>query len=79
MARYVVEKAPGVDGAPIPEDEPCLVIRAQDVLAVRMMRLYIDFYTLLDDHQEDVVEELNDHLDRLVYWQLEHPTKTADR
>lgn len=79
MARYLVRKAPGVDGPPIPEDEPCLVIRAQDVLAVRMMRLYVDMYTLLGDYDEQVVEELNDHLDRLVEWSMEHSTKTADR
>lgn len=79
QARYVVTKAPGIDGPPIPPDEPVLVIRAQDRLAVRMMRLYIDFYTLLDDHGDDVVDEMNEHLDALVMWQLEHPVKTADR
>lgn len=78
-ARYVVRKADGVDGPPIPEDEPCLVIRAQDQLAARMMRLYIDMYTLLDDHGDDVVDEMNDHLDRLIEWQLTNPVKTADR
>lgn len=79
QARYVVRKADHVSGVPIPEDEPVLVIRAQDVLAVRMMRLYIDLYTLLPDHGDDVVDELNEHLDHLVEWQLEHPVKTADR
>lgn len=78
-ARYVVRKADHVGGAPIPDDEPVLVIRAQDVLAVRMMRLYLDLYTLLPDHTDEVVDELNDHLDDLVGWQLEHTTKTADR
>jgi arylsulfatase A-like enzyme len=79
QARYVVQKAPGIDGPPIPDDEPVLVIRAQDVLAARMMRLYIDFYTLLDDHGDDVVDEMNEHLDALIEWQLDHPVKTADR
>lgn len=40
---------------------------------------YIDLYTLLEDHGDDVVDELNEHLDALIYWQLEHPTKVADR
>lgn len=31
--RYLVTKAPGVDGPPIPENAPCLVIREQDRLA----------------------------------------------
>lgn len=79
QARYVVQKASGVDGPPIPDDEPVLVIRAQDRLAARMMRLYIDLYTLLPDYGDDVVDELNEHLDALVEWQMEHPTKTADR
>ena len=77
--RYIVRKAEGVGGAPIPADEPSLIIRGQDVLAARMMRLYIDMYTLLGNHQDAVVDELNDHLDRIIEWQLEHDPKVADR
>lgn len=79
QARYVVRKADGVGGKPIPEDEPCLVIRGQDMLAVRMMRVYIDFYTLLEDYEDAVVDELNEHLDDLLSWQSAHGVKTADR
>lgn len=77
--RYIVRKADGVDGPPIPTDEPCLVIRGQDLLAARMMRLYIDFYTLLDEHSDDVVDELSAHLGVLIDWQMAHAPKVADR
>ena len=39
QARYAVQKAPGIGGAPIPDDEPCIVIRAQDRLALAVSGL----------------------------------------
>ncbi len=81
QARYLVRKADGIGGPPIPEDEPVLVIRAQDILAARMMRIYIDLYTLLDAGGDDVVDEMNEHLDALIEWQMANPdrVKVADR
>lgn len=79
--RYTVQKAPHVGGDPIPEDEPCIVIRAQDVLAPAMLHKYIMVYSDLEDAQPEVIEELNDHLHKLLRWQMENGDrlKVADR
>jgi hypothetical protein len=77
--RYSVQKAAGVGGAPIPGDEPCLVIRAQDVLAGLMLEEYIVHYTTLRGHDPEVLLELRAHRFALINWQLEHPPKVADR
>lgn len=82
QARYVVQKAPGVDGAPIPPDEPCIVIRAQDKLALAAIDSYLALYGAvfsvgLGDLR--VIEELEAHRDAISEWQAHHPTKIADR
>lgn len=79
VARYIVKKAPHVGGNPIPEDEPCLVVRAQDKLAVDVLRYYIDEYNEEIDADPKVIEELEEHLNHLILWQMSHPTKIADR
>lgn len=86
--RYIVTKAPGVDGPPIPDDEPCLVIRAQDVLAVPMLNkyigLYVDMLTMqgLTDVQlsaHPVLQDLLIHQTILREWQAKNFVKVADR
>lgn len=79
--RYTVQKSPGVGGAPIPEDEPCLVIRAQDVFAPVMLRIYSALYIDVEEHDPEILEELKDHLDKVMHWQAIHPlrVKIADR
>lgn len=79
QARYVVRKADGIDGAPIPPDEPCIVIRAQDRLALNAIDHYIDLYSHVPEASGDVVDELEQHRDAIEAWQAEHPTKYADR
>lgn len=74
-ARYVVRKADGIGGDPIPEDEPVLVIRAQDVLAEEMMQFYIGSYYDLEGKDPAVEAELREHLADLRRWRTEH----ADR
>jgi hypothetical protein len=77
--RYRVQKAEGIGGAPIIEDEPVLVIRAQDVLARPMLREYIRRYLNLMPSDAAVVVELAHQLDALDKWQQLHRTKVADR
>lgn len=83
--RYVVRKADHVDGPPIPEDEPCLVIRAQDALALAAMDHYIALYRAVCSQSaipgagSAVLEELDQHREAIVVWQAEHRTKFADR
>ena len=79
--RYQVRKSPHVGGDPIPEDEPCLVIRAQDQLATATLSAYIARYRRLPNHSREVVNELFAHLEQLVIWQDTHrdQIKTADR
>lgn len=72
--RYIVQKAPGVEGDPIPEDEPCLVIRAQDILAVPMLQTYLAFLTV-GYYDAKVYEELEAHLDALMDWQSDNISK----
>lgn len=69
--RYQVRKAPHVEGPPIPEDEPCLVIRAQDVNARQVLTRYISDYISYAYDQLDygVVEDLVNHLRALTEWQ----------
>ena len=42
MRKYTIIRNDG--GAPIPEDEPCLVIRGQDKVATDMINAYIMHY-----------------------------------
>ena len=80
--RYLVQKAPGVGGKPIPEDEPCLVIRGQDLQAVAMLKTYIAFYQTLGYAADPkVIADLEEHLDALIEWQGDHAVdcKWADR
>ena len=79
QARYVVRKADGIGGAPIPEDEPCIVIRGQDRLALRMMDHYLAHYATVPLPDSTVLDELRQHRDAIVAWQEEHPPKWADR
>lgn len=38
--KFRVEKLPGAEGTPLPEDEPVFVLRAQDMLAADIVRQY---------------------------------------
>lgn len=78
--RYIVSKAPGIGGPAIPEDEPCLVVRAQDVLAPAILKNYIRLANDLGV-SEDVLTELDNHLDTLYKWRDENrfKLKLADR
>lgn len=79
--RYIVEKNDGVPGAPIPHDEPCLVIRGQDLLAPFMLQQYIDNYEQFYDADIEVVTDLREHLAILLQWQMDNAEKVklADR
>lgn len=69
--RYRVEKREGVKGPAIPDDEPYMVIRAQDKLAVIMMDTYLAAYDSLPAGARDprVIDELLTHRADLVAWQ----------
>jgi hypothetical protein len=77
--RYVVRKADGIPGDPIPDDEPLLVVRGQDVLARRILRWYIEQYEAFRHPDPQVLYELRQHEAVLREWQETHPTKMADR
>lgn len=80
QARYVVQKAEGVGGNPIPEDEPCIVIRAQDKLALDMIEHYLDRYGCdANPYDERIETDLRQHREAIVAWQTNHPPKWADR
>ena len=75
MARYVVTRS---DGKPIPEDEPCFVIRGQDAFAIRAVQEYINL--TLDVVGEEVTDELLAHCERIRKWQADpdHVVKIPD-
>ena len=73
MGRYIVTRA---DGRPVPEDEPCFVIRAQDAFALRAVQEYINL--TLDVVSEDVTGELLAHRERIRKWQQDNPVKIPD-
>jgi hypothetical protein len=78
-ARYRVSKNYGIGGPPIENDEPILVVRAQDVLAPFIMLTYITKYKELVGFNNEIVTELQEHLGEIIKWQLDHPVKVADR
>lgn len=77
--RYIVQKSPHVSGPLVPDDEPCIVIRGQDILAVAALDHYLKIYRTMPHNDPKVIEELMIHRDRLRQWQEDNPTKLADR
>lgn len=63
----------------IPDDEPVLVIRGQDVLAQFILNAYILKYQDLADYDPRVIDELRIHQMALTEWQLKNRVKVADR
>ncbi len=62
----------------IPDDEPVLLIRGQDDLAIPMLDDYIDFYEHYSERDERVLELLYRHRERIEDWQMHHGSKVAD-
>jgi hypothetical protein len=65
----------------IPDDEPVLLIRGQDVLALVMLDLYIGHYAVLvgmEGADERVLDLLREQRARLIAWQDVHEPKIAD-
>ena len=79
----MVLKYPHVGGAQIPPDEPVFVIRAQDRLALAMIRFYVTVYHIRygDKVDNKVLEELAAHRKAIEDWQKANPEKVkmADR
>jgi len=73
MAKYTVTRT---DGKPIPEDEPCFVIRGQDIYAVTMVGYYMD--RVKDRVSAGMMRELDDHLHRILKWQEVNGVKVPD-
>lgn len=79
--RYIVSKGNGVGGPPIPPDEPVLVIRGQDVLALQMLDHYLALYARSEFVDPAVASDLSKHRDALVVWRRNNRDriKAADR
>jgi hypothetical protein len=71
--KYTVTRT---DGTPIPPDEPCFVIRAQDLFAIKAVQAYIDLTR--DLVRVEMTRELIAHRERIAHWQLEHRPKLPD-
>lgn len=66
MAKYVVTRT---DGTPVPVDEPYFVVRAQDILAQKMIRHYINELGEFGMMNTQIWKDILAHLDRLEDWQ----------
>lgn len=81
--RYIVRKTDGIDGPPIPDDEPVLVVRAQDELSLSVMDFYMARYNKISRNEADdaVLKDLLRHRTALIEWQAANPDKIkrADR
>jgi hypothetical protein len=81
--RYLVQKAPGIDGNPIPDFEPVVVVRGQDALALEVMDFYTQRYaeTYGDEADAEVLSDLAAHRDQLEWFRQTYPEriKRADR
>lgn len=62
----------------IPDDEPVLLIRGQDVLAVPMIDEYLDRYAELAGTDASLIDVLEAHRERVEAWQRSHTPKVAD-
>jgi hypothetical protein len=71
--RYIVTRT---DGKPVPPDEPCFVIRGQDMFAIRAVSEYIELTRGLVD--PEVTGQLIVHLERLRAWRTTHTVKIPD-
>lgn len=67
--KYEVLRVDG--GKQIPVDEPCFVIRAKDVLAPSMLKLYLANCQGLNLPVE-FQWEVEDHLEKVLLYQSEH-------
>ena len=61
-AKYRVER---VDGTPIPDDEPCFVLRAQDEFAEMAVGIYAQ---LVREFAPEVAVAALDHAERIADW-----------
>lgn len=62
----------------IPDDEPVLLIRGQDGLAIPIIDDYIDYYSHAENGDLRVLDLLRKHRERIEAWQAEHGSKVAD-
>jgi hypothetical protein len=67
VAKYQVRRS---DGTPIPDDEPCFVIRGKDVFAVAVMNFYYSLAHGTADPQ--LMHDLDQHLFALREWRRRH-------
>lgn len=71
MAKYIVTRS---DGTPIPEDEPCFIIRAQDQQALDTIRHYRREASR-QGQPPAFLGQVDDHIDRIKAWQSANPGK----
>lgn len=71
--KYIVTRS---DGTPIPDDEPCFVIRAQDAFAVKAIQEYINL--TLDVVSNEMIVELLAHRETVRRWQHKNRIKIPD-
>ena len=73
LGRYIITRR---DGKPVPEDEPCFVVRGQDAFALKIIQAYIDMTASVVS--SEVTDELIKHEERIRWWQVEHRPKLPD-
>lgn len=69
--KYKVERT---DGTPIPEDEPCFVVRAKDAFAPVIVKAYFDLAERNGAPQE-FLNQVDEHLVKIQEYQWANPGK----
>jgi hypothetical protein len=59
--KYRVERIDPDAGTPLPDDEPVFVLRAQDMIAADMVRLYSAHFLRVSDGSPEAIE---------TYWRI---------
>ena len=69
--KYIVTRT---DETPLPTDEPCFVIRAQDKLALNMVSYYWQLSSAAGQPDE-FLRQVDDHYAAVAEWQRTHQDK----
>lgn len=62
----------------IPEDEPVVLLRGQDVSTVPAMRAWLSDYQDQGGDDPALIGAIEEHIVRVLAWQQEHMAKVAD-
>ena len=72
--RYKVERLPSRPGEPLPEDEPCFVLRGRDAFTPDIVKAYYDIAER-NGAQPEFLASVDANLARIQEWQWQNAHK----